>query len=391
MPVSRSERQRPGLRSSRVAIVVQVLVGLFALALVVFAVVANDAWFQVHMMRRYCVVDPAALGRAHAGRWAVGVLALVAFAIARPRLGRWAALRSPASLAGGMLRMLGAVVLALIVTDVVLRVWGKKPSPPAVRFESGQREPATWDVEMDRKVHHAVNKDGLRSRTQDDAPDTEAPTILFSGESVVWGHGVNFDETIPAMVAAHAGVQTVNLGVRGFGNDDALAWLERWLPRFKRPVAVVSFVIYNQLFRNVLPGPTRLVLGPNGALEKAPPPSWSPLQSSPLFAVLRAAVPYGNDDAVDLTRAILRRTAELARARGAYPLFVLTQCGARCLDTSADGPWLAARLVEGQPFRSIRIELDASLEIPGDGHPGPRANERYAAAIERALQDAGLL
>lgn len=376
------------IRSTR--IVVEVLVGLLCLLLLGLAVIADDAWFQLHMMHRYCVVDPASLGRAHAGRWAMAVLALAAMAVARPRLGRWAGSRSPASLAGSTLRILAAVLLALIVTDVVLRLRGKQPPLPPPRFAT-DRGPATWEVEMDRKVHHAVNKDGLRSRTQDDVPDTSAPTIIFSGESVVWGHGVDYDETIPALVSAHTGVQPLNLGVRGFGNDDALARLQHWLPQLTRPVAVVSFVIYNWLERNVTPGPTRLALGPSGALERVPPPSWSLLESSPLFAVLRTVVPYRDDQAVELTRAILRRTAELTRARGAYPLFVLTQCGVRCRDTNPDGPWLAARLVEGQAFASIRLELDESLEIPGDGHPGPRANERYAAAIERALRDAHVL
>ncbi len=380
MSESRSESHR-GTR-----IVVEVIVGLVALVLIAFAVFADDAWFQVHMMHRCCVVDPASLPRAHVGRWAIAASGLALGVIARPRIGRRAASYAPASLVASTLRILAAFALALIVTEVVLRIRGRKPPPAALRAVNDQRR-ETWDPDVPGRPHHAVNKDGFRTRTQDDVPDPAAPTIVFSGESVVWGHGLDYDDTIPALVTAHSGVQAVNLGVRGFGNDDALAWLERWLPQFTRPVAVVSFVLYNWLDRNLVPGPTRLVLGANGALEMAPPASWSLLGSSPLFAVLRTVVPYRADDAVELTRAILRRTAELARSRGAYPLFVLTQSGMRCR-TGPDGCWLATRLVEDQPFESIRVELDPRFEIPGDGHPNRRANEDYASAIARALRDA---
>jgi hypothetical protein len=365
-------------------IVVEVLVGLLALGLLVFAIFADDAWFQTHMMYRYCVVDAASLPRAHVGRAVCAVLALALLALARPRLGRWASQRGLASLGGSMLRVVVPVVLALVVTDVFLRIRGRKPSPAPPRAVIEKRHMA-WDIEVPRKAHHAVDVDGLRTRTPDDVPDLAAPTILFSGESVVWGHGLDFDDTLPAMVAARTRLQTVNLGVKGFGNDDSLALLERMLPRFEHPVAVVSFVLYNWIARNVVPGPTRLVLGAKGALEQPPPPSWSLLDGSPLFAVLRAVVPYRGDDAVELTRAILRRTAEVARSRGAYPLFVLTQCLVRCHDAGPNGPWLATRLVEGQPFTAIRVELDPNMEIPNDGHPDPRANARYADEIERAL------
>lgn len=344
--------------------------GLLAVVLIALAVVADDAWFQLHMMHRYCVVDPASLPRAHVGRGALVALGLFSGAIVRPRLGRWAGARSPKTLAAATLRILGAIVLALVAVDVVLRLRGRKPPPFPPRF---------------------VLRDGLRTRSPGEVPDLGAKTVLFSGESVVWGHGLGYDETIPALVAAHTGIATVNLGVKGFGNDDALGLLESQLPRFEHPVAVVSFVVYNWIERNVMPGSTRLVLGPGGTLEKAPPESWSLLGSSPLFAVLHSVIPYREGEAVELTRAIMRRTAELTRARGAFPLFVLTQCGVRCRDTGPDGPWLAARLAEDQPFTSIRVELDPAQELPGDGHPNPHADERYAAAIEHALRDAHVL
>jgi hypothetical protein len=365
----------PACYASRVTvtrIAVEVLLTLVAVLLAAWALFANDVWFQVHMMSKYCVTDPGALGRAHAARWGAGVAAAILAIFVRPSLARHLARRSPSSIALATLRITAAVVLSLVVTDVVLRARGKKPPPPDVRAGAPPASRSAVVAVAGRTVHYAVNKDGIRTRTPDDVPDPAAPTIVFSGESIVFGYGLDYDETISARVSARTGLQTVNVGLNGAASDESLARLRRTLALLERPVAVVTFMVYSRLDRNA-------------------PPSSPFLGSSPLWSVLRAVVHYRGDEVIDLTRAILREGAVAARARGAHPLVVFTPRGTACITEDRDRPWIARRLAEEQPFSSIHVDIDDSLALGADIHPGPRGAEHYAIAVERALRDAGVV
>ena len=366
-----SERSKTFARALGEA--VAVVVGVM---LVAWAVRANDAWLERHMTPMYCLTEPAELGRLRVARWVAAASGAVVLLFVRPRFGRWLARtcvgRPIGSVVAGALRILIPVVLAVIAADLVLRF---------------RRSRAVW-TPPGPVPHVSVDRHGFRVRGPDDAPDLTARTVLFSGESVVYGWGLEDHQTIPALVAAHTGVATVNLGVTGASNDEAYYHVRRWLPEFSRPAAVVTFVVYNWLQRNVGLHRQRLVLTGSGALEiAAPAPKF--FWTSPLWETLRAV--YHTEDAVELTRAILREEADYIQSRGAYPLFVLTQIGPRCAARGAEGPPIARRLVEGQSFASIALDLEPGMMLPEDQHPNARGAEHYAAAIERALRDAGVL
>ena len=59
------------------------------------------------------------------------------------------------------------------------------------------------------------------------------PTAIFAGESVIFGKGLTWEESIPAQVGAMLGVPTANLAVDGYGTDQALLRLQAELPRFQ--------------------------------------------------------------------------------------------------------------------------------------------------------------
>ena len=88
-------------------------------------------------------------------------------------------------------------------------------------------------------------------RRVEEPVDPERPTILFTGESVMFGEGLTWDESIPAQVGAMMGVQTANLAVDGYSTDQAYMRLARELPRFERPVAVVTIFITSLFGRNL--------------------------------------------------------------------------------------------------------------------------------------------
>ena len=56
----------------------------------------------------------------------------------------------------------------------------------------------------------------------------------------MFGEGLTWEESVPAQVGAMMGIQSANLAVHGFSSDQAYLRLETELPRFRRPVAVVS-------------------------------------------------------------------------------------------------------------------------------------------------------
>lgn len=370
-------------------IVVELLAAALACALFWWAWRADDVWFDTHWFAHYCPVQDNALSHAHVARGVAAVLGVLVVVVFRPWMTRWASRVSfrdvwPTAL---------AVVLSVVVTEAVLRYRNARKSraapPPTEALLYRNAQTLSADV-GGRRMVYVLNTLGVRARTENDVPDFHAPTILFSGESVLLGYGLDYEETIPALVQAHTGIQTVNLAISGCPQDWALNRLVEWLPRFDKPVAVVSFVVHTWMSRNVDPGRPRLAPDGQGHLVTVPPTSefW---RKSPLLEFFGDVVQVHDGSAVDTTRALLRETASVARARGAHPLFVVTQCGPRCVVRPGESPWIAKRLVEGLDAQTIETNFEPSLELTHDMHPNPEGARQYAAAIERALQQAGVV
>jgi hypothetical protein len=379
------------------------LLVLLAATLAAWAALASDVWFELHFTHTYCMVDDRVVTKLHVSRWIAGALAIVVVAVVGPRIVRRTAGKTVGSVAGSALRIGVALVLAFVVTDVFLR-WKRARAeraagpPPTVKplfvhvpFEDADVVAGT------RTFHIALNKDKVRRRTIHDDPDPDAPSIVFSGESVCFGYGLDYDESIPALVAAHTGIQTINLGVNGFANDEALEWLKASMARIKHPIAVVSFIVYNAIGRNIAPQRWHLAPRPGGGLELVKPDARAPgfLERSPLWTALHAAVPYHDARVVDLTREILASTAAYARSVNAYPLFVLTETPTRCAgsthESMDDAPEVARRLAAAEGIAAIRVLYPPAMQIGGDVHPDPRGAAHFADAIERALRDAGVV
>jgi lysophospholipase L1-like esterase len=287
-----------------------------------------------------------------------------------------------------------AVVLALVASDVVLRLREKKsplerePGLPPMRMdEVGNLIPipsTTKDAPIrTRTVHYEIDANGNRAAHADQVVDFGAPTILFAGESVGIGWGVAYEQTYPALVSAALGLQGVNLAVTGFGSDQAYLRARDALPKFARPVALVTLVLPPQLGRNVNSRRQRLAL--RGEELVSVPPSQSLWATSPLAKLL----PYHSDDAIVVTRAILRATADLASDRGARALFVFTNFGPACLSDDADGSRLERSLFEGLGAPHLRIDIPPEWMIayPNEVHPNERGHEAFAQAILRWLHE----
>src|SRR5262249_45297246 len=159
----------------------------------------------------------------------------------------------------------------------------------------------------DRTIDYTLDPAGYRVRRLDEPVDPERPTVVFAGESVMFGEGLAWEETVPAQVGAMMGVQSANLAVHGYSTDQAYLRLEAELPRFRHPLAVVTLFMTALFGRNL--DDDRPHLGPGLA--------WQPAQPhARLVSLARLLVPYRREATVErgisVTREVLRAVVNLA-------------------------------------------------------------------------------
>jgi hypothetical protein len=373
-------------RSERLAarVIAEIAVAFIGGALLACALAANQRWLDRHFLpswflpRHWYVLMEAAVRLVMA---AVGVsLAL----FARPHVGRCAA-RMPAR----ALHAAIAAVLALGASELVLRRVHLRAAGWLVPDEEPRRHRDVrlgWTFVPARTGHntiggrvidYAFDPSGYRVRSVDEPVDSEKPTILFTGESVMFGEGLTWEESVPAQVGTMMGFQSANLAVHGFGSDQAYLRLQMELPRFRRPVAVVSLFMTALFGRNL--DDDRPHLGPGLV--------WLPAEQRwRLASMAKMLVPYRSDEAVErgvtVTREVLRATFELARARGATPLIVVPQFGPEEQAERA----LRRRIFDGTGLSYLWVEIDAAWRLPWDRHPNARAAQVIAAAVAVRLR-----
>jgi hypothetical protein len=195
-------------------------------------------------------------------------------------------------------------------------------------------------------------------------------------ESVMFGEGLTWDESIPAQVAATMHVQSANLAVHGYGSDQAFMRLQAELPRFRHPVALVSLFLTALFGRNL--DSDRPHLGP-GLIWLAPQPR------SRLTSIASLVVPYRSDATiargVAMTRDVFRATVDLARAHGAAPLVVIPQFGRE----EEPERVLRQRIFDDSNIPFVLVEIDDAWRLPWDRHPNAYAAKVIASAIAERL------
>jgi len=378
----------------------RMLTTLGGAALVGWSLVADAHWAERHVLGAYCATNRGVWVVARAVPWIAAALGLFAMWWVGPALGRRAERLHIREQARTLAGIAVAVAAALCVGEVVARLQhdrlmlgARSPTrdgreAPMTRFDprlgwSYLPGRTTWTRVGDRPIAYAIDAEGDRAARSDVHADPARPTILFAGESIAFGYGLSHDETFVHLVGRELEVQTVNLAVVGYGNDQAHLRVLDALPRFARPLAVVTVFVTDQIERNVDRWRPRLGLAPDGSLVSVP------ASSGPRLAKLLQRLPYHGDEPLRVTAAILRATADAARARGAIPLFVVTNYGPACLRDEGDEAWIVNELFVRQALPFVRVELDAEDLLPGllERHPGARGARKIASAVERALSD----
>jgi hypothetical protein len=208
--------------------------------------------------------------------------------------------------------------------------------------------------------------------------DPERPSVLFAGESVMFGDSLTYEESVPAQVEAMLGTQSVNMAVYGYSTDQTYLKLERELPRFRRPKAVVVVYMTALFGRNLDDDRPHLLPGL----------MWSPaVQHGRLITLARLVVPFRRNSTVEkginVTREVLGAMVRLARSRGATPLIVVPQIGPEgALERS-----LRQRVLGDSAVPYVMVEINPVWHVPWDRHPDARATRTIAGAIAERLRE----
>ena len=353
--------------------------------LLVLAARATPAWFERHVVTPEYYLPPPP--------WTLPALrAVVAFTgalfvfVLAPLAGRAAARLGPRGALAAAGRIAAAVALSLCVCEGVLRALDKPDlASPHPRLESrlghsdrrlgwaltpGQ----TKVVQLSPQIpafEYAIDAQGDRAASADFREDPARPTIVLTGESIAFGHGLAWRDTIAARLADLTGAQVIVVAVGGYGSDQAYLRAVDALARLQRPIAVVTIVLPVQLSRNVHENRSRLALV-SGRLELQPAfhSRWR------LRNLLVNDLRYMSDDqlagSLALTRSIFEATVRAAAGRGARALFVEPSYG-------GPAPALMGPLLEGLPH--VQLALDWARVQPYDGHPDAAGAELIARAI----------
>jgi hypothetical protein len=353
-------------------------------ALVVCALAANQHWLDRHFLpsfflpRRWYVFIESSV---RIGLALVGLL--LALFLRRP-IARLATIRPARAIPVAV-----AALLAVAAGEFVLRNTSLRPHGWLIPDEEPRRRPDAhlgWTLVPDRvgqnriggrPVDYAIDPAGYRVRRLDEPVDPVRPTLLFTGESVMFGEGLAWDESIPAQVGAMLGIQPANLAVHGYSSDQAYMHLQLELPRFRRPVAVISIFMTALFGRNL--DQDRPHLGVD--LRWMPPE-----QNSRVLSLAKLLVPFRRERTVDrgltMTRAVLQATIDLAHSRNATPLVLVPQLGPED-DLEAS---LRRRVLDAAQIPYVFVPIGGDWWLPADVHPNARAARQIADAIAARLR-----
>jgi hypothetical protein len=364
-------------------------VALIGIAVLACAVAANQRWLDRHFLPAYNVSRHTYVLVESAARIVTAAFGTALALVVRPRLGRLVARVGAAPLLLDAAPVALAVALALGTSEVVLRHLFSRATEEQPADEEPRRQPdrrlgwifvparAGRDTVGGHAIEYAFDSAGYRVRSVTLPVDPQRPTILFTGESMMVGHGLTWDQSVPGQVETLLGTQTANLAVHGFASDQAYLRLSAELPRFRRPLAVVSLftpVLFNRNLDDDRPH-----LGPGLV--------WLPARHHwRLTALARFLVPFRSDTAIErgivVTREVLRATVEAASARGAVPLIVVPQFGPE----GAAETMLRRRILDEAVLPYVRVELDPAWRLPWNWHPDARAAHAIAVAIAARLR-----
>ncbi len=258
-----------------------------------------------------------------------------------------------------------------------------------------------------RKIKMHFDENGIRVADRTIPLDRTRPSALFVGGSFTMGHGLSFEETFSGRLASRAGfdLQVVNLGVQGFGTDQALLQLERHIERFNTKLVVYTFMSdhhrrnANYDRRLIFPSGSFLGTKPWYRLSRDGKPvltlrprRYEDMAFVHLWGVAQGAwTHWGPVPSTDLTRSLIMEMHRLATDHGAE--FVVVDWKQGELQPCDTG---TVSELSSLPVQQINTAADApdgwdSWIIPGEFHPDAQSNGRVAELLYEKLRAMGVV
>jgi hypothetical protein len=367
-------------------VVAQAMVFVVSIILFILAIVLDERWLHRHFLPEFFQSRDEQLGWLMSARLALAAVGVLLISV-RPRIGRWAAAKSGRELALSVLPTLLAVVLALGVSELLLRrlPWFADHQLPAQREPIRRADPVLgWTYAENRvgrgvlggrMIEYVFDPAGHRVRKAGERVDYAAPSLLFVGESIICGHGVTYDESIPGRAGARLGLQSADLAVGGYATDQMYLRLRAEWPRYVQPRAVVILFMPSLFHRNL--GRDRPHLDPS--LRWRPPSD-----RSRLLQIVDRLVPYRTDrdvaDGVLMTRRALAGMVAMARARGAVPLILVPEFAPETTEETR----IRTRVLRGLPY--LRVAVNPAWHLANNRHPDARADAVLADAVAAYIE-----
>ncbi len=394
------EAAAPGNAAARFG--AQSVVALGGAYFLFLAARASDGWLLEHVVLPNWYLPPTTLVGFQVVRAATAALGFLMLGLLAPRVGRWAGTLGPKKLGALCLQTGVASLLALVASEAVVRSWdGHQPlwRKGKLEFRIGQPdERLGWTPIPSRStvarsgtgkpVHYRIDAWGYRAANEQSTPDPSLPTLIVTGESIAFGHGLEYEETFAAVLGQRLGLQVANAAVAGYGSDQAYLRMVDALSRFQRPVAVLTVFMPLQLRRCLQDYRPRLVLrGDQLAWERPVVGLWSRWRLRDLWV---NELPYLSDRALSramaTNAAIVRATGAAARARRAEPLFLIPSFGPpRALGEHAEAR-MVRELFERQSEPYLLVDIERSHIMPEDWHPDAAAARQIAATVADVLR-----
>jgi hypothetical protein len=367
-------------------VLTEIAIAAIGIAFIAGAIAANQEWLDRHFMPTFLLPHDTYVRIETGVRIGMVVFGVFLALVVRPRAGRFVA-HVPAR----ALSVTLAALLALGASEPILHRMHLQPAEWLLPDEEPLRRADArlgWTFVPSRvgqaevggrSVEYAFDAHGYRVKRVDAPVDPDRPAIVFTGESVMFGEGLTWEESIPAQVSAMMGIQSANLAVHGYGSDQAFMHLQAELPRFRQPIAIVTIFMGALFGRNL----------DHERPHLTPGLTWEPREERlRLLSLGKLLVPYRSDNTIDqgiaMTRDVLKATIDLARSRGAMPLIVIPQLER---ETTMERT-LRQRIFDDAGLPYIHVEIDPTWRIPWDRHPDARAAHALAEAIVARLKPA---
>jgi len=250
-----------------------------------------------------------------------------------------------------------------------------------------------------RNIKLSFNDISARVENKNKKFDKNRPTILLVGCSVTMGHGVPYNETFGSRLESNPKFpyQVINLGVQGYGTDQALLKLRRYINQFNVK-SVIYVYIPQHLYRNN--NYDRRVLFPKAKFigtkpifelnnEKELVLSRKPIKFenysySRLYALMMVVTGNTRRELGPLTKALILEMNSLTESVGAH---------FTAIDWKYDK---RTSILASLNIDLIDLAHDAPAEfpdwnIPGDYHPDGRANKYLAETIFKHFKKLNLI